>query len=104
MKTRQKLLLGLAGLGFVLSAPGYAGPASAHEGTPAYLAARDNAESRQEPRRDREFRDDERGRSNKSQPIRDNRDNDRYAPQEYGYGYERRHQPLPPREDNRHRQ
>lgn len=98
MKTRQKLLLGLAGIGFVLAAPTYAGPASAHEGIAVQLAARDNAEPRQE-RRDREFKGDERGRGRNQQL----RDNERYVPQEYGYGYERRQQPLPPREEGRHR-
>ena len=100
MKTRQKLLLGLAGLGFVLAAPTYAGPASAHEGFAVQLAARDNAEPKQESRRDRESRGDERGRDNRNQQIRDN---ERNVPQEYGYGYERRQQPLPPREEGRHR-
>lgn len=104
MKTRQKLLLGLAGLGFVLAAPTYAGPASVHEGfaLSVQLAARDNAEPRYEQRREREFRefkDDERGRGRHQQ----SRDNERNVPQEYGYGYERRQQPLPPREEGRHR-
>lgn len=101
MKTRQTLLLGLAGLGFVLVAPTYAGPATAHEGfaLSVQLAARDNAEPRHEQRRDREFKNDERGRGRNQQL----RDNERYVPQEYGYGYERRQQPLPPREEGRHR-
>lgn len=99
MKTRQTLLLGLAGLGFVLAAPTYAGPANAHEGFAVQLAARDNAEPRQEQRRDREFKDDERGRGRHQQF----RDNERNVPQEYGYGYERRQQPLPTREEGRHR-
>lgn len=101
MKTRQTLLLGLAGLGFVLAAPSHAGPASAHEGfaLSIQLAARDNAEAKHE--KSREFKDDERGRGNKNQHTRDN---ERFqAPQEYGYGYERRQQPLPPREEGRHR-
>ena len=100
MKTRQTLLLGLAGIGFVLAAPTYAGPASAHDGFAVQLAARDNAEPRQEQRRDREFRRDERVRDNRNQQMRDN---ERYVPQEYGYGYERRQQPLPSREEGRHR-
>ena len=98
MKTRQTLLLGLAGIGFVLAAPTYAGPASAHEGFAIQLAARDNAEPKQE-RRDREFKSDERSRGRNQQL----RDNERYVPQEYGYGYERRQQPLPPKEEGRHR-
>lgn len=92
MKTRQTLLLGLAGLGFVLAMPAHAGtglesPASIVQGI--VIAARDNAEARQEQRRD--LKEDERGRGNKSQPMRDaERSSD---PQEYGYGYERRQQP-----------
>lgn len=101
MKIRQTVLLGLAGLGFVLATPSHAGPASAHEGfaLSIQLAARDHAEGK--PEKPRDFKDDERGRGNKNQQMRDN---ERFhAPQEYGYGYERRQQPLPPREEGRHR-
>lgn len=104
MKTRQTLLLGLAGLGFVLAMPAHAGsttglesPASIVQGF--VIAARDNAEARQEQRRD--LKEDERGRGNRSQPTRDaERSSD---PQEYGYGYERRQQPHPHRNEGRSR-
>ena len=104
MKTRQTLLLGLAGLGFVLAMPSHAGsttllesPASIVQGF--VLAARDDAEAKQEQRR--ELKEEERTRGNKSQPIRDvERSSD---PQEYGYGYERRQQPDAHRTDGRHR-
>lgn len=101
MKTRQTVLLGLAGLGFVLAAPAYAGPARAHEGfaLSVQLAVRDSTEARQDQRRD--IKDEERGRSSRNQQIRDTERF--YVPQEYGYGYERRQQPVPPREEGRHR-
>lgn len=101
MKRRQTLLLGLAGLGFVLASPTHAGPASAHESFAfvVQVAARDNAEAKHEQRRD--LKDDERGRGNRNQQLRDTERF--YVPQEYGYGYERRQQPLPPREEGRHR-
>lgn len=104
MRKRQTLLLGLAGLGFVLAMPSHAGSTNSHE-SPAsivqgfLIAARDNAEARQEQRRD--LKDEERGRGNRNQLIRDAERSS--VPQEYGYGYERRQQPLSPREEGRRR-
>lgn len=99
MKTRQTLLLGLAGLGFVLAMPAHAASPenSALMGPGFTLAARDNAEARQEQRR--ETKEEER-RGSKNQ----NRDAERpQVQQEYGYGYERR-QLAPARDEGRHRQ
>lgn len=104
MKTRQTLLLGLAGLGFVLAMPSYAGSMTSIEShaSPAQgfvVAARDQAEPRQEQRRD--FKEEERFRGNRNQPMRDTeRPIER---QEYGYGYERRQQPPSNRNEGRHR-
>lgn len=104
MKTRQTLLLGLAGLGFVLAMPSHAGSTISLEGPASIvqgfvIAARDNAEAKQDPRR--ELKEDERARGNRSQPLRDaERSSD---PQEYGYGYERRQQPHSHRNEGRHR-
>ncbi len=104
MKKRQTLLLGLAGLGFVLAMPSQAGSIDSHENPASIVqgfvvAIRDSAQAKQEQRRD--IKDDERGRDNRNQQIRDTERF--YVPQEYGYGYERRQQPLPPREEGRHR-
>jgi len=104
MKTHQTLLLGLAGLGIVLAAPSQAAsvtliesPASMTQGF--VVAARDQTETRQEQRRD--LKEEERFRGNRNQPIRDaDRAFDR---QEYGYGYERRQQSSPTRDEGRHR-
>ena len=109
MKTRQTLLLGLAGLGFVLAMPSHAAPITPLESPASLLqglviAARDNAEAKQEQRRD--AKEEERARVNRSQPMRDaERASDHRASdhQEYGYGYERRQQPNPPRDEGRHR-
>lgn len=102
MNTRQTLLLGLAGLGFVLAMPAHAGSALAENSASIVqglvLAARDNADSRQEQRR--EIKEEER-RGNRNQQ---NRDAERpYVQQEYGYGYERRQQSPPTRDEGRHR-
>ena len=102
MKTRQTLLLGLAGLGFVLAMPAHAGSALAENSLSKIegivLAARDNADSRQEQRRETK---EEEHRGNRNQQ---NRDTERpYVQQEYGYGYERRQQPPPTRDESRHR-
>ncbi|MHB8914380.1 MAG: hypothetical protein ACYC4K_01055 [Thiobacillus sp.] len=102
MKTHKTLLLGLAGLGFVLSVPAQA--ASILESTALItqgfvVAARDQPVSKQEPRRD--LKEEERFRGNRNQPLRDvDRSSDR---QEYGYGYERRQQPASDRDEGRHR-
>ena len=102
MKIRQPLLLGLAGLGFVLALPAQAGPITE---SPALIiqglviAAREQAEVRQEPRRD--LREEERSRNNKNATVRDA---ERFSEkQEYGYGYERRQQPPPRRDEGGHR-
>ena len=109
MKTRQTLLIGLAGLGFVLAMPTHAGSTPVIE-SPAsivhefVLAARDNAEVRHEQRRD--IKEDERARSNRSQPNQPMRDAEQSSdPHEYGYGYgyERRQQPHSHRNEGRHR-
>lgn len=104
MKTHKTLLLGLAGLGFVLSLPSQAASPVLSE-SPVVLAqgfmvaARDQADSRQEQRRD--FKEEERFRGNRNQAPRDaDRSFDR---QEYGYGYERRQQPPSDRNEGRHR-
>lgn len=105
MKPRQLLVLGLAGLGFVLTMPVQAALAvSAGESAGPIaqgfvIAQRDNAEGRYEQRRD--TRDEERARANKNHQMRDAERS--LAPQEYGYGYERRQQPNPPRDEGRHR-
>lgn len=104
MKTHQTLLLGLAGLGFVLAIPSHAGSMTLIE-SPALIAqgfvvaARDQAEPRQEQRRD--IKEEERNRGNRNQQ---NRDAERpYVQQEYGYGYERRQQSPLTRDEGRYR-
>lgn len=104
MKRHQTLLLGLAGLGFVLATPSYAGSMIAIEGHTLtaqgfVVAARDQVEPRPEQRRD--FKEEERFRGSRNQPLRDaERATER---QEYGYGYERRQQPPSNRNEGRHR-
>lgn len=108
MKTRQTLLLGLAGLGFVLSLPAQAASStridlstSAKLLVPEFkdsgfvLAKRDESdryESRPDPR------DEARAKGNKkAQP----REAERLPEhQDYGYGYERRQQPAPRHDDD----
>lgn len=102
MKTPKTLLLGLAGLGFVLAMPAHAGSALAETSASLVpglvLAARDSADARQEQRR--EVKEEERRASRNQQ----NRDAERpYTQQEYGYGYERRQQFPPTRDEGRHR-
>lgn len=97
MKTRQTLLLGLAALGFVLSAPVHAD--SITESASGFvLAKRDDAELRGESRR--EVREEQRVRGRNVQVREGERP---AAPQDYGYGYERRQQPYPTRDDERGR-
>lgn len=91
MKTRQTLLLGLAGLGFVLVLPAQAASSagllvSEYKDAGFVLAKRDESE-RYESRPD--IRDDARAKGNKKVQPRE------VAPehQDYGYGYERRQQP-----------
>lgn len=103
MKTCETLLLGLAGLGFVLAMPTHAASPTLIESPTSIvqgfaIAARANAEARQEQRRD--SRDEER-RGQQNQQMRDAEQS--FVPQEYGYGYERRQQPLQPREESRRR-
>ena len=104
MKTHQTLLLGLAGLGFVLSAPSQAASTALFE-SPVLIvegfvvADRAQVEPRQQQRR--ELREEERFRGNRNYPLRDvDRSSHR---REYGYGYERRQQPHPRRNDSDHR-
>ena len=97
MKTRQTWLLGLAGLGFVLIAPVHAA-ASTDSASGFVLAKRDDAEPRGESRR--EARDEQRARGRNVQVREGERP---AAPQDYGYGYERRQQPYPTRDDERGR-
>lgn len=105
MKTRQTLLLGLAGLGFVLAWPAQAGLQSSADlavggaASGFVLARRDEGEGRYEARR--EQRDEQRATPSKNQRTRDAERSS--VPQDYGYGYERRQQPTPAREDDRHR-
>ncbi len=110
IKTRHTLLLGLAGLGFVLALPAHAtsgsninffqsaarDPFSAEIKEGGFVLARqDDNDSASAPRR--ESREDQRGKSNKKQPTRDV---DRASEsQGYGYGYERRQQQSAPRDD-----
>lgn len=106
MNTRQTLLLGLTGLGFVLSLPAQAAPStgldlstsakllvSDFKDTGFVLAKRDESDlydARPDPR------DEARAKGNKkSQPREAERPP---KDQEYGYGYERRQQP--PRHDD----
>ena len=105
MKPTQTLLLGLAGLGFVLALPAQAATdrseslmTALNEGS-FVLAKRDDGEGRAEPRRDQ--RDEPRAKNIKRFPTRDA---ERAYPQDYGYGYERRQQQAPSRdEENRNR-
>lgn len=110
MNTRQTLLLGLAGLGFVLGLPAHAAVTtqidsstsaklvSEFRETGFVLAKRDDSD-RYEPRRDP--RDELRTKGNrKSYPREAERS---HEPQEYGYGYERRNQPVPRPDDERGR-
>lgn len=108
MKTRPTLLLGLAGLGFVLGSPVQAAPlasidlqASAKLAIPEFrdagfvLAKRDESdryESRFDPR------DQTRAKGNKKPHTREA---ERFPEhQDYGYGYERRQQPAPRNDDH----
>ena len=98
MNTRQTLLLGLAGLGFVLASPVYADPAG-FTASGVMLAKRDEGDAKPELRR--ESREEPRVRG-KNIPVREA---DHPAThQDYGYGYERRQQqPSPTRDDERGR-
>jgi hypothetical protein len=95
MKTRQTLLLGLAGLGFVLAAPAYADPGLSASGF--VLAKRDEGDAKPELRR--ESREEVRVRRNTQVREADHP----VTHQDYGYGYERRQQPYPTRDDERGR-
>lgn len=111
MNTRQTLLLGLSGLGFVLSVPAQAASATGFDlstsakllvpefrDTGFVLAKRDESD-RYEPRLD--SRDEARAKGNKKSQAREA---DRPPePQDYGYGYERRQQPTPRHDDDRGR-
>lgn len=100
MKTRQTLLLGLAGLGFVLAAPVHADYRGANSDLSAsgfVLTKRNEGETKPEFRR--ESREEPRARGKNNQM----RETERPTHQDYGYGYERRQQPNPTRDDERGR-
>ena len=111
MKTRQTLLVGLAGLGFVLAMPSHAesttlleSPASIVQGFVLAARDRENAEVRHEQRRDSRDKERARGQQNQQMQNQQMRDAERFfVPPEYGYGYERRQQPKPHREEDRYR-
>ncbi len=91
MKTRQTLLLGLAGLGFVLALPARADYLESN----IVLAKRDDGNSGFETRRDQREE-----RSAKGSKKLQTRDPESYSePDGYGYGYERRQQEPLPRDD-----
>ena len=108
IKTRHTLLLGLAGLGFVLTMPAYAASANNIDFQSAavgpfnsdikeggfVLARQDDNDSAAVPRRD--SREDQRLKGNKKQQTRDG-DRASESPS-YGYGYERRQQQSAPRD------
>lgn len=83
MKTRQTLLAGLAGLGFVLALPAQAAP-DYPDGSFVVVMRDGGDEARQDQRQDR--RDPRKSRQ-KSKQVRETE-----QPQGYGYGYERRQQ------------
>lgn len=91
MKTRQAVLLGLAGLGFVLALPAQA---DYLEGN-IVLAKRDDGNGGFETRRDQ--RDERSAKGSKKLQTRDAESN--VEPDGYGYGYERRQQEQLPRDD-----
>ena len=91
MKRRPTYLLGLASLGLVLTMPALADHSSAQTGYSAggyVLAKRNDNEAKPEVRR--ESREESRARD-RYVPERESGRNS--APSDYGYGYERRHQP-----------
>ena len=91
MKTQKTLLIGLAGLGFVLALPAQA---DYLEGN-IVLAKRDDGNGGFETRRDQ--RDERSVKGNKKSQTRDA---ESYSePDGYGYGYERRQQEQAPRDD-----
>jgi len=103
MKLHQILQLGLVGLGFVLALPAQAALPTGTEfsvdvlANALVLAKRDDGEGKYESRRDQE----EPRANAKGAKNRHAREAERApAPQDYGYGYERRQQPLLPREDS----
>lgn len=111
MQTRQTLVLGLAGLGFVLGLPAQAAAMTQIDlSTPAdlvsefkdtgFVLAKRDENDRYEPRLDP--RDETRVKGNKKSQAREAARPPR-EPQEYGYGYERRHQPAPRHDDDRGR-
>lgn len=105
MKTRQTLLFGLAGLGFVLAGQAQAlGNRDMEEVTSSKLfaaenrqgsfvvARRDESEMRFQPKRD----------PREAKPVRQQSSREAEHPAEspgYGYGYERRQQPPPARDE-----
>ncbi|MEQ1590886.1 MAG: hypothetical protein ABL892_00705 [Thiobacillaceae bacterium] len=94
MKTQKTLLIGLAGLGFVLALPAQATTSAYLEGS-FMVARRDDGNSGFEPRRD--SRDERSVKGNKKSQTRDA---ESYSePDGYGYGYERRQQEQAPRDD-----
>lgn len=107
MKTRQTLLFGLAGLGFVLAgqaqalgnrdmeevASGKLFAAENRQGS-FVVARRDESEMRYEPKRD----------PREAKPVRQQSSREAELSTEsqgygYGYGYERRQQPPPARDE-----
>lgn len=91
MKRRTTYLLGLASLGLVLSMPALADHGILQNGYSAggfVLAKRNDNEAKPELRR--ESREDFRARDRNVQERESVRNG---APSDYGYGYERRHQP-----------
>lgn len=93
MKRRSSYLLGLASLGLVLTTPALADNSASQTGYSAggfVLAKRSDNEAKPELRRD--SREEFRARDRNVQERESVRHG---APSDYGYGYERRHQPRP---------
>jgi len=93
MKRRSSYLLGLASLGLVLTTPALADHSTLQTGYSAggfVLAKRNDNEAKPELRRDshEEFRARDRN-------VQERESVRHGAPSDYGYGYERRHQPRP---------
>jgi len=104
MKPHQTLQLGLAGLGFVLALPAQAAlPPSTESSVEIFanglvLAQRDDADNKYESRRDNQGEQRTNVKGGKNHPLRESERPS--APQDYGYGYERRQRPSLPQEDS----
>ncbi len=93
MNRRQALLLGFAGLGFVLAWPAHAAFDYREDGL--VRVRQDDGEGRAAARR--EQRDERRAKGDQKRQAREAA---RYnEPDGYGYGYERRQQEHAPRDD-----